>query len=207
MAELSRLSAVNDGLRNLLTANHISVPPEFEYRGTKTTSYSHEAINPRATPARSDVSTSHTPSSVTSPESDNSASGYYDLNDAQTAVDFILALEAICLQAHHHHRGEDGEMGHFLQLQHMILETPQTSRIDEPYFQYPPIPPRNTSPTHLHDTLNRLLAASRLLNITGELTPVQCWDMLRAWPPANNMSKAKFAELKRALVLEIVCYG
>lgn len=205
LAELARISAVNDGLRALLREHQIPVPPELEYIGEGAAKYSSQAANAAATPARSDLSTSHTGSSL-SPEREPQPH-YFDLNDTQTAVDFILSLEAICLQAHHHHQGEDGEMGHFLQLQHMILETPQSSRIEEPFFPYPPIPPRNTSPNHLEATLNHLLAASRLLNMSGELTPVQCWDMLRAWPPASNMSKQKFDQLKRVLVSEIVCYG
>lgn len=207
LAELARVSAVNEGLRSLLLEHGILIPPELEYRSDSATNYNNQALNLVATPARSDITTSRTTSSVTSPGSERIAHASYDLNDAQTAIDFILSLEAICLEAHHHHVGVDGEMGHFMQLQHMMLETPQSSRIEEPFYTYPPIHTKSTSPSHLDESLTRLLQASKLLNIAGELTPVQCWDMLRAWPPATNMTKQKFNELKRALVAEIVCYG
>lgn len=205
LADLKRISAVNDKLRSLLRENQIPIPPELEDAGHVDMDDSHEVANTIEFLQPSDTSTSHT--SSTSPEPTASPQLFFNLNDPQTAIDFILDMEATCLVAHHHHRGPDGEQGHFMQLQHMVLKSPQSARIETPYHRYPALPAWNSSSVHLEDSLQRLLDASRCLGMKGELTPVQCWDMLRVWPPATKMAKKKFDELKRALLPAVVCYG
>lgn len=126
------------------------------------------------------------------------------LGATQVGVDFVLALEYVCLAHHVSHCGDEEGSGH-----EMMLMSPIMSRS----------PPLNSSlqpgsglPSGSKWTvpaveLEKLLEFSDRLSLDGEITPVEVWQRIRQHPNFCRLTRDGLEVLKTTLVPEVKCYG
>lgn len=217
--ELARKDIVNDRLRTLLVASNINVPAEVNYVEDSALSTRVEVVGKTGEMQHLRLTT--TPAGPSAPIS----SGRPQLNlpapttpepmasieDAQTAISFVLALEQPCFPHWHDHIGEDEENGHATQLQASILENaPGTSQQQAIVPLAAPVPAGTqwtVSTEHLKTQLEALSQTSKRLSLEGELVPVMCWKAITEWHRNKPITLGQLARLEQALVGEIMCYG
>lgn len=137
-----------------------------------------------------------------------------DTDGTQTAVDFVLALEQICL---HHHKFsssslfKEGELGSG---HTQMLQSPIMARLPEAAPHHPQIPLQMDVPVQPGCSwsvpateLERLLALSQSLPLNGEVTPVQIWQRLRAEDDLARVTQERLDCLRDQLIPHVMCYG
>lgn len=130
-------------------------------------------------------------------------------NGIQAGVDFVLALERICL---HHHKLTSPELvemgdlgtGHLGMLSSSVMAR---------------VPPSATAnPRHIPlqtqcqwsvpaGELEHLLSLSQSLNLDGEMTPVQIWQKVYLHPQFQEMTVDRLDRLRSELIPRVKCYG
>jgi hypothetical protein len=119
------------------------------------------------------------------------------LDNPQIGIDFVLSLEQPCLG---HTRGEGGissdvPSGHALTAQAPLLTSAPPTLTPSSSWEIPAV------------EIDRLLDLSSQLDLLGEVTPVQAWARLRAYPKFEKLSRDNLEALKQALMVEVHCYG
>ena len=119
------------------------------------------------------------------------------LDNPQVGIDFVLSLEQPCLG---HTRGKGGissevPSGHALTAQAPLLTSAPPTLTPSSSWEIPAV------------EIDRLLDLSSQLNLLGEVTPVQAWARLRAYPKFEKLSRDNLEALKQALTVEVHCYG
>ena len=119
------------------------------------------------------------------------------LDNPQIGIDFVLSLEQPCLG---HTRGDGGvtseePSGHALTAQAPLLTSAPSELTPSSSWQIPAI------------EIDRLLDLSSQLDLLGEVTPVQAWSRIRAYPKFDKLSRDSLEGLKQALMVEVHCYG
>jgi hypothetical protein len=143
------------------------------------------------------------------------------LGNTQVGVDFVLALEHVCLEHHATHATADEGTGHEMMLMSPIMwhsparQPPRASQSPQP-------PPPTTSQAQpslgsgLQSgmrwsvpalELEKLLDFSDKLSLDGEITPVEAWQRIRQHPNFDGMTPDGLETLKQTLLPEVTCYG
>ncbi|EXJ93525.1 hypothetical protein A1O1_01917 [Capronia coronata CBS 617.96] len=126
------------------------------------------------------------------------------LGTTQVGVDFVLALEQVCLSHHALHTCDEDGSGHS-----MMLTSPIMSRS-------PPLTQTTQPGTGLPDgtrwsvpavELEKLLEFSNRLNLTGEITPVEAWQRIRRHPNFIHITRDGIETIKANLAPEVQCQG
>ena len=119
------------------------------------------------------------------------------LNNPQIGIDFVLSLEQPCLGHTRPEGGMSSEVpsGHALTAQAPLLTAAPSELTPTSTWQIPAI------------EIDRLLDLSSQLNLLGEVTPVQAWARLRAYPKFEKLNRDALESLKQALMVEVHCYG
>ncbi len=129
----------------------------------------------------------------------------------QLGVDFVLALEHICLHHHdslHYHDPQltelvdEGATGHAVMLQSPIIYY-APNYLDPITFGCPPEGEWNVPAAELE----RLLELSHNLDLSNEVTPVQAWQRILAHPHFDDLSSGDLLALCQHLVPSVECYG
>ena len=130
-------------------------------------------------------------------------------NGTQAGVDFVLALERICL---HHHKLNSPELVGLgnLGTGHLgMLSSPIMARVP-PSATFNPrnIPLQSgcqwTVPAA---ELERLLSLSQSLNLDDEVTPVQIWQRVHLHPQFGQLTFDRLDRLRCELLPQVKCYG
>ncbi|ETI24216.1 hypothetical protein G647_03585 [Cladophialophora carrionii CBS 160.54] len=157
------------------------------------------------------------------------------LGATQVGVDFVLALEHVCLEHHTEHANADDGSGHGMMLMSPIMwhsPAPQatgrttTRRQQQQQQQQQPSPaatrltaqappPAQTSSGLPSGTrwsvpaieLEKLLDFSDRLSLEGEITPVEAWQRIRQHPNFDGLTRDGLETLKQTLLPEVTCYG
>jgi len=126
------------------------------------------------------------------------------LGATQVGVDFVLALEYVCLQHHASHFSDVEGSGH-----EMMLLGPIMSRSPLPDSSRRPGSgvPSGAKWTVPAVELEKLLEFSDRLNLSGEITPIEIWQRVRQHPNFSLLTRDTLEFLKKALVPEVKCYG
>ncbi|KEF54654.1 uncharacterized protein A1O9_09096 [Exophiala aquamarina CBS 119918] len=126
------------------------------------------------------------------------------LGATQVGIDFVLALEYVCLKHHASHFDDADGSGH-----EMMLLSPIMCRS-------PPLDVSLQPGSGLASgakwtvpavELEKLLEFSDRLNLSGELTPVEIWQRVRQHPNFSLLTRDTLEILKLTLVPEVKCYG
>ncbi|KAI4161690.1 MAG: hypothetical protein LQ342_004698 [Letrouitia transgressa] len=122
-----------------------------------------------------------------------------NLDTAEVAVDFVLALEHPCM-AHIPHPADaptNDPSNHML-----LISTPLMSRAPDP-----PQPNESRSWTANASIIKELLNLSSSINLEGEITPVEAWHQLRQHPEFSKLDKWGLEKLKADLSASVRCCG
>ncbi|KAL8769824.1 MAG: hypothetical protein Q9209_004262 [Squamulea sp. 1 TL-2023] len=118
-----------------------------------------------------------------------------DLDTAEVAVDFVLALEHICMP-HIPHPGDppsDEPTNHAL-----LMSTALTARA--------PGPPQPSSSWKANGSMiKELLNLASAINLQGEITPVEAWHRLRQHPGFSRLDKWALEKIKGDLSTSVRC--
>jgi hypothetical protein len=220
--DLARKDIVNDRLRILLAASNITIPSEMNTVEDSALTTRVEVVGRQGemqhlrlttTPADASIPVSSGRPSLNLPPPSNK-DPLASIEDAQTAISFVLALEQPCFPHWHKHVGEDDENGHATQLQSSILEIPPESSdvpmLDAQIAKAQPVPTGTqwtVSTEHLRTQLEALSQTSKRLSLEGELVPVMCWKAITEWHKNMPITLGQLARLEQALREEIMCYG
>lgn len=134
-----------------------------------------------------------------------------NLDTAQAAVDFVLALEKPCL-AHQPADFDDLDAdanGHSLMLQTPFLtrqpnrakDSAGSARVGERHFN-----PQTTWSVPALE-IEKLLSLSHRLSLDGELTPIEAWQRLRKHPGFEGMKYDQLEAVRDVLLQNVKCYG
>jgi hypothetical protein len=146
----------------------------------------------------------HLPTTETIPPISTPMPHPQGLGATQVGVDFVLALEYVCLEHHAVHSVDADGSGH-----EMMLLSPIMSRS-------PPLMQTTQPGSGLPDgtrwsvpavELERLLEYSDRLNLDGEITPVEAWQRIRQHPNFSALSREGLEDLRASLLPEVKCYG
>jgi hypothetical protein len=129
-------------------------------------------------------------------------------NGTQAGVDFVLALERICL---HHHKLTSPEL-----IMLGNLGTGHASMLSSPVMDR--VPTAITNPRHIPlqsgcrwtvpaAELERLLSLSQSLNLDAEATPVQIWQRVYLHPQFPELTFDRLDRLRCGLLPQVKCYG
>ncbi|KAL8777532.1 MAG: hypothetical protein Q9213_007813 [Squamulea squamosa] len=117
------------------------------------------------------------------------------LDTAEVAVDFVLALEHICMP-HIPHPGDqpsDDPTNHAL-----LMSTALTARA--------PGPPQPSSSWSANGAMiKELLNLASAINLQGEITPVEAWHRLRQHPGFSRLDKWALEKIKGDLSTSVRC--
>lgn len=126
------------------------------------------------------------------------------LGTSQVGVDFVLALEHVCLGHHALHSSSDDGSGHGMMLMAPIMwRSPPLTQTTEPGSGLP----SGTRWSVPAIELEKLLEFSDRLSLDGEITPVEAWQRIRQHPNFSNLTSDGLDALKATLVPEVQCYG
>ncbi|KAL8712852.1 MAG: hypothetical protein Q9220_003060 [cf. Caloplaca sp. 1 TL-2023] len=117
------------------------------------------------------------------------------LDTAEVAVDFVLALEHICM-AHLPHPADqpsENPSNHAL-----MMSTAIVSRAPNP-------PQVNTSWTANGAMIKELLNLSSAISLDGEITPVEAWHRLRQHPAFSRLNRNAIDKIKADLSASVRC--
>ncbi|KIV93122.1 hypothetical protein PV10_04361 [Exophiala mesophila] len=128
------------------------------------------------------------------------------LGATQVGIDFVLALEHICIIHHTFHEGGERDFsGH-----EMMLLSPIMSRSPAPPVQHTTPSgsccPDGTSWQVPAIELERLLECADRLSLDGEITPVEIWWRIRRHPNFPSLTRDGLEALKVLLIPEVDCY-
>ncbi|OCK76870.1 hypothetical protein K432DRAFT_334922 [Lepidopterella palustris CBS 459.81] len=129
-----------------------------------------------------------------------SPSSLRELDLTSVGTEFVLTLESPCL---HHSQGDPRDLenpsGHALSLSSTLL------------FQSPAAPvPTNTEGATWEVPslgLERLLELSSKIDLDGEVTPIQAWNLIRQHPMFEDMGVDVLRKLTERLRKEVRCFG
>jgi hypothetical protein len=147
------------------------------------------------------------------------------LGATQVGVDFVLALEHVCLEHHAEHSAAHEGSGHEMMLMSPIMwHSP--ARQDAQHASHSqrasPQPPTSAAQQPPHPSsglptgtrwsvpaleLEKLLDFSDKLSLNGEITPVEAWQRIRQHPNFEGMTRDGLDALKETLLPEVTCYG
>lgn len=119
----------------------------------------------------------------------------HGLDAAQVGIDFVLTLESPCLDHTKNDLESSNSYGHILTAQAPLLTNRLRSLKQASSWTVPAV------------EIERLLNLSSQLNLAGELTPVQAWSRIRAYPGFEKLNLDRLEILKQALLQEVQCYG
>jgi hypothetical protein len=146
------------------------------------------------------------------------------LGATQVGVDFVLALEHVCLEHHAAHASADDGSGHEMMLMSPIMwHSPAAARPQQHSSAAARQPSPATRPAGGAPTssglpsgtrwsvpaieLEKLLDFSDRLSLEGEITPVEAWQRIRQHPNFEGMTRDGLESLKQTLLPEVTCYG
>ena len=146
------------------------------------------------------------------------------LGATQVGVDFVLALEHVCLDHHAEHATAAGGSGHEMMLMSPIMwHSParQAAARSQPSAARQPSPEATTHATAQTRSglpsgtrwsvpaieLEKLLDFSDKLSLEGEITPVEAWQRIRQHPNFGELNRDGLEALKETLLPEVTCYG
>ncbi|OCT45688.1 hypothetical protein CLCR_01540 [Cladophialophora carrionii] len=156
------------------------------------------------------------------------------LGATQVGVDFVLALEHVCLEHHTEHANADDGSGHGMMLMSPIMwhsPAPQAAgrntttprrqqRQQQQQLPSSPAATRLTAPAPTSSglpsgtrwsvpaiELEKLLDFSDRLSLDGEITPVEAWQRIRQHPNFDGLTRDGLETLKQTLLPEVTCYG
>ena len=158
------------------------------------------------------------------------------LGTTQIGVDFVLALEHVCLEHHAAHATADDGSGHEMMLMSPIMwhspgrqqaiQSPRSpnSMTAQPQPTSSLQVPRPVSATALSAQtgsglasgtrwnvpaveLEKLLDFSDKLSLDGEITPVEAWQRIRQHHHFDTLTRDGLEALKETLLPEVNCYG
>ncbi|EXJ60924.1 hypothetical protein A1O7_05077 [Cladophialophora yegresii CBS 114405] len=143
------------------------------------------------------------------------------LGATQVGVDFVLALEHVCLDHHAEHANADDGSGHEMMLMSPIMwHSPapqaagraQTTRQPSPAAAAAPAQTSSGLPSGTRWSvpaieLEKLLDFSDRLSLEGEITPVEAWQRIRQHPNFEGLTRDGLETLKQTLLPEVTCYG
>ncbi|KAK5165268.1 uncharacterized protein LTR77_009366 [Saxophila tyrrhenica] len=172
-----------------------------------------QASSDAATVAETSISVTAGPSDLR-PELDTSLGGQTAVQPrlpttTQLGVDFVLALEHVCL--HHHdfispeleEEGDEGATGHASMLQRPVIRYAPPAAFSPMTFGRPATTQWGVPAVELET----LLSLSRRLELSDEITPVQAWQRILAHPNYNELRPGALEALCQQLVPEVRCYG
>lgn len=128
----------------------------------------------------------------------------HGLGATQVGVDFVLALEYVCLSHHVAHSACEEGSGHEMMLLSPIMNhSPPLNAATQPgsglasgaTWCVPAV------------ELEKLLEFSDRLSLDGEITPVEGWQRIRQHPQFGVLTRDGLEVMKTALVPEVKCYG
>lgn len=126
------------------------------------------------------------------------------LGATQVGVDFVLALEYVCLSHHASHCGDAEGSGHEMMLLSPIMcRSPPLNSSLQPGSGVP----SGSKWTVPAVELEKLLEFSDRLSLDGEITPVEIWQRIRQHPNFCHLTRDSLNVLKTTLVPEVKCYG
>ncbi|EXJ69797.1 uncharacterized protein A1O5_06868 [Cladophialophora psammophila CBS 110553] len=140
------------------------------------------------------------------------------LGATQVGVDFVLALEHVCLEHHAAHATADDGTGHEMMLMSPIMwhspARPQPA-LTAASSRQPAVATAATESGLPSGTrwsvpaveLEKLLDFSDKLSLEGEITPVEAWQRVRQHPNFGNLTRDGLEALKATLLPEVHCYG
>ena len=119
------------------------------------------------------------------------------VDEAQIAVDFVLALEHPCMQHIPHPANPPSEDpdGHQL-----LMSTPLMSQTPTP-------PQPNSSWAANPAIIKELLNLSASINLQGEITPVEAWHRIRQHPDYPRLDRLAIERLRNELSGAVRCCG
>ncbi|OQU98488.1 hypothetical protein CLAIMM_04270 isoform 2 [Cladophialophora immunda] len=143
------------------------------------------------------------------------------LGATQVGVDFVLALEHVCLEHHAAHATADDGSGHEMMLMSPIMwhspartqpaQTATSSTRQPPATATAPPTgsglPSGTRWSVPAVELEKLLDFSDKLSLEGEITPVEAWQRVRQHPNFGDLTRDGLEALKATLLPEVHCYG
>ncbi|KAK5462908.1 hypothetical protein LTS15_002620 [Exophiala xenobiotica] len=128
----------------------------------------------------------------------------HGLGTTQTGIDFVLALEHVCLEHHAVHSVDMEGTGHEMMLMSPIMR------------YSPPLVQTTQAGSGLPDgtkwsvpaaELEKLLECADRLSLGGEMTPVEAWQRIRLHPNFGDLTREGLEDIKASLVPEVKCYG
>jgi hypothetical protein len=127
----------------------------------------------------------------------------------QMGVDFVLALEHVCLD--HHgvwmpellEHGDLGVSGHGAMLQSPIMSRAPPISLDPFNYGRPSGSEWNVPALELE----RLLLLSQQIELTTEITPIQAWYRIKSHTDFHRLSSGRLAALGNELQPIVTCYG
>ncbi|KIW68174.1 hypothetical protein PV04_04135 [Phialophora macrospora] len=149
----------------------------------------------------------------------------HGLGATQVGVDFVLALEHVCLEHHTAQASADDGSGHEMMLMSPIMwhspagpsqpadqsshssTTRQPSPAARPAAQTSSGLPSGTRWSVPAIELEKLLDFSDRLSLDGEITPVEAWQRIRQHPNFEGLTRDGLEGLKQTLLPEVTCYG
>ena len=141
-----------------------------------------------------------------------------NLDTAQVAVDFVLALERPCL-AHHPLDFDDlntDSSGHSLMLQSPLLshqpnrsQATSSSASTHPTTQATSVGTSSSRPKWSVPAfeIEKLFNLSGRLSLEGELTPIEAWQRIRKHPGFPAMKNDQLETMRDVLLSNVKCYG
>ncbi len=137
------------------------------------------------------------------------------LGATQVGVDFVLALEHVCLEHHAAHSNADEGSGHGMMLMSPIMwHSPASQNTGRPTGRQlsPPTQTGSGLPTGTRWNvpameLEKLLDFSDKLSLDGEITPVEAWQRIRHHPNFEGLTRDTLDVLKETLLPDVQCYG
>ncbi|KAL1988945.1 hypothetical protein VTN96DRAFT_6934 [Rasamsonia emersonii] len=141
------------------------------------------------TPSSSDDEGTSSP-----PPSPKKGSHPYSLDSTQTGIDFVLSLEQPCLEHTYRPICAGETHGHALTVQAALLTYASNLGVERSW-DVPAV------------ELDRLLQLSLSLDLNGELTPVQAWNLIKTHPGFSKLTHERLEALRAAIAEKTECYG
>ncbi|KAJ9604761.1 hypothetical protein H2200_010875 [Cladophialophora chaetospira] len=139
------------------------------------------------------------------------------LGASQVGVDFVLALEHVCLEHHAAHEAEEEGSGHGMMLMSPIMWHSPAAQSSNQVNRRQPSPatqpatgsglPSGTRWSVPAVELEKLLDFSDKLSLEGEITPVEAWQRIRHHPNFEGLTRDGLDGLREVLLPEVQCYG
>jgi hypothetical protein len=200
--DLTKKTIINDRLKVLLHAHHIVIPPEIDFVDENTFGTTIQVVGALDGLQSLRLSSSQPRGAV------KGADVLREEDFARLGVSFVLALEQVCLRDHHNNIGEDGEVGHAMQLQASILNyAPATIPADNGPKVLPAEAQWTMPVEELEKQLENLYNTSQKLALDDEIVPVMCWMKVLERHKRAPISIKQLEALQKVLAEEVICYG